>query len=213
VARLHGRHDPVAISAYFSMVTRWITTIGFPIALAVAILRLDLLRLFDTAYEGDTVFMLLLLVPPLLSVTCGLAGNIIVMTGHSMWNLLNSTTVAVVNVLLNLVMIPRYGLIGAVVATVIASTIMSAMQLIEAKTLLNVALIVRQIFKPYVAILPPVALMIVAELWLPALSGNPAGRIAMAAAGAALFFFVLAAQGVESRDVDILFPFLKKKEP
>ncbi|NLN61270.1 MAG: oligosaccharide flippase family protein [Myxococcales bacterium] len=211
VARLHGHHDPAAISEYFSMVARWITTVGYPIALAVALLRLDLLHLFDAAYDDSTAFMLLLLVPPLLSVSFGLAGNILVMTGHSMWNLLNSTTVAAVNVVLNYLLIPRLGLLGAALATVIASATMSLMQLIEVRKLLGVAPIPSQIYKPYVAIAAPVLMVIAVESGLFGVGATLLGRILAAVVGILLFFGILWAQKIEPRDMEILFPFLKKR--
>ncbi|HUT79246.1 MAG TPA: polysaccharide biosynthesis C-terminal domain-containing protein [Polyangia bacterium] len=207
VAKLHGKGDMDGMSESFSMVTRWITSIGLPLALVVVVLRLDLLRLFDSTYDGETLFMLLLLAPPLLSCCCGLAGNIIVMTGHSGWNLFNSATVALVNVGLNLLLIPRFGIIGAAVATVIASVAISALQLVEAKKLLGVGLIPARIYKPYLAVALPVAGILVAHLVGPAM-GSLASRIAVAAVAVALFFVGLLVLKVDERDRRILFPWL-----
>jgi O-antigen/teichoic acid export membrane protein len=209
IAKLHGRGDMGGMSESFSMVTRWITSIGLPLALVVAVLRLDLLRLFDGAYDGETLFMLLLLAPPLFSCCCGLAGNVIVMTGHSGWNLINSTTVAVVNVALNLLLIPRYGIIGAAMATVIASAVISAMQLVEAKKLLGVVLIPARIYKPYLAIALPVAGILIAHLFGPVMD-SLFGRIAAAGLAVVLFFAGLLVLKIDERDRRILFPWLSR---
>ena len=213
VARLHGHHDPAAISEYFSMVTRWITTVGFPVTLAVTVLRLDVLHLFDAAYDGSTVVMLLLLVPPFLAISCGLAGNIIIMTGHSMWNLFNAIVVAAVNIALNIVFIPRYGLTGAALATVIASTTLSALELIEVRRLLGVALIPAKIYKPYVAIAAPVLLVIAVESGRWDAGTTLLGRILVAVIGILLFFGILWAQKMEQRDREIFLPLATQRRP
>jgi O-antigen/teichoic acid export membrane protein len=210
VARLHGRGDMIGMSESFSMVTRWITSLGLPLALAVAVLRLDLLRLFDGTYDGETAFMLLLLAPPLLSCCCGLAGNLIIMTGHSGWNLFNSATVAVVNVVLNLLLIPRFGIIGAAVATVIASSAISALQLIEARKLLGVGLIPARIYKPYLAMALPVAGILAAHMIGPVMD-SLGGRLAAVAVAVVLFVVGLLILKIDERDRRFFFPWLPGK--
>ena len=84
-----------------------------------------------TTLAAAAVLMLWLLVPPILSCSVGLAGNIIVMTGHSTWNLINSVSVALLNVIFNYLLIPQYGLLGAAYATALAATAISIAQLEE----------------------------------------------------------------------------------
>jgi O-antigen/teichoic acid export membrane protein len=214
VARLHEKGDMSGMSETFSMVTRWATSIALPLALIVAILRLDFMHLFDSSYNGETSFLLILLIPPLLSCTLGLAGNIVVITGHSKWNLFNSMTIAFLNVCFNLLLIPKYGMIGAAAATVIASVIFSIMQLVEAKKLVGARLIFSRIYKPFAAIALP-ALLAVASSAFPAILQTLAQRIAVAVVCTAIYVVVLYLMGVDPRDKEALLPrrFREKSPP
>ncbi|MGV8074691.1 MAG: oligosaccharide flippase family protein [Syntrophobacteraceae bacterium] len=159
ITRLYYRKDIQGMNNSFSMISRWTSTAALPAAFFVALYRDELLRLFHPTFTADTSFMILLLIPPILSCTFGLAGNILVMTGHSLWNLINSLTIVGVAALLNIVLIPRFGLIGAALSTVTAATIVSAMQLTESYFFVSSRISIHKIYKPYLAILPSAALI------------------------------------------------------
>jgi O-antigen/teichoic acid export membrane protein len=209
IAKFHEQNNLFAMNDSFSMVSRWIISLGLPLALVVGLLRLDLLRLFDAGYAGDTRFMLLLLAPPLLSCGFGLAGNIVVMTGHAKWNLLNSITVASINTVLNLVFIPKWGMIGAAAATTIAAFCISMLQLVEVYHLVGTHLILKQVYKPWVAVVPATLSVLVlhgfisdlASLW---------GRIILTVLGVVIYTAVLIKMGVEERDKRALIPWYKE---
>ncbi|MDD5306832.1 MAG: polysaccharide biosynthesis C-terminal domain-containing protein [Deltaproteobacteria bacterium] len=204
IARFHERGDLVGLSESFSTVARWTTTIGLPIALAVGLLREDLLRIFHPSFTMDSTFMLLLLVPPVLSCSFGLAGNIVVMTGHSMWNLFNSVTVAALNLLLLWLLIPPFGIVGAAAASLAASTVITIAQLVEAQALVGARLVWARIHKPFTAALPAVA---VGVTWtLTGLDGSLPLRIVGAILGMALFAATLKALGIDPKDRAVLRP-------
>jgi len=167
VARHHAAGEREAFSDVLSRVTRWSTTIAVPLVLVVACLRTEILRFVDASYAAaDNRFFLVLLIPPLLSTAFGLAGNSIVFTGHSRFNLLNSVLVAALNTVFCSLLIPRYGLMGAAVATAIASTLITILQLIELSWLEGVRLRPALIYKPHVGLVLGVAALMLA--WDPA---------------------------------------------
>ncbi len=210
IARLHEQGDLSEMSDSFSMVVRWITTVGLPLALVAALLKEDLLLLFHSSFDGDSTFMFLLLVPPLLSCCFGLAGNIVVMTGHSKWNLFNSLTVAGLNAGFNLALIPRFGIMGAATATVIASTVITIMQLVEARVLVGASLKPARIYKPYLAMVLPTAVAIGATVFL-GMGESLWLRIATAGVCAGVFVAILLALGVDPQDKAAIAPWTKSK--
>lgn len=179
IARHHAAGDRDALEATLARVSRWTTTLIVPALFVVAVLRDDILAFIDPAYTGDTRFVLYLLVPPLLSCAVGLAGNYIVFTGHTRWTLLNSAVVAALNTGLNLVLIPRHGLLGAAVATAIASAVVSTLQLVELRALERVRLRWREVYPPYLGL--AAGGLACAALWDPAQLGGPGSRAALAA--------------------------------
>ncbi|MDY0002877.1 MAG: polysaccharide biosynthesis C-terminal domain-containing protein [Polyangia bacterium] len=198
IARHHARGDISAMNRAFSMVSRWATMVGLPVALLCAIFRQDLIGLFHGSFTVDPLFMLILLLPPILSCTFGIAGNIVVMTGHSMWNLVNSLFVAGLNTLLNYLMIPYWGLMGAAAATLAASAALTAAQLVEADRLVGARLDLGRVWKPYAAALLPLALTILGSRL--ELDGTLAGRLAMGLGALGLFAAMIWLLGLDPED-------------
>jgi O-antigen/teichoic acid export membrane protein len=201
IARYHGQGNRAALSESFTTVARWTTIIGLPIALAVAVVREDLLGIFHPSFVGDSTFMLLLLVAPVLSCSFGIAGNIVVMTGHSLWNLANSLFVAGLNLLLLWLLVPQLGMFGAALASLAAATVITGAQLVEAAKLAGARLVWSDVYKPFAAGAGALAAVFALSLagldaWLP-------GRIAVAAVAVAVFTGLLWLQGLDPRDRDL----------
>jgi O-antigen/teichoic acid export membrane protein len=194
-ARHHARGDKAAFEEALGRLSRWTTAIAVPLVLVVAILRTDLLRFVDASYTQDSTFMVWLLVPPFLSCAFGLAGNCVVYTGHSGWNLFNSVLVGTLNTLLNWLMIPRWGLWGAAVATAIASSLVSGLQMVELYFLEKVRIRAAAVFKPHVAL--AVALAAFALLGDPALLPGFGYRLAAAGAVVAGYGLLMLALRLE----------------
>ena len=153
VARAHAAQDIEGMERALGRVCRWTVTAVIPLIILVLAFREDLLLLVDSGFTGDTTFMLVLFIPPLLSSAVGLAGNFIVYTRHSRWNLLNSFLVAGFNTVFNLALIPRFGLLGAALATAAAATVTAMAQIIELGLLEHVWLRLRFLHKPLVGLL------------------------------------------------------------
>jgi len=151
IARLYGEGKIAELEKQAGTVARWSTTIAMPALLVVVGLRRELMLIFDESYTHDTTFMLLLVVLPLLSCVFGIAGNVIVMTGHSRWNLLNSLLTAALTLGLAPVLVPRWGLMGAAAATLLTAVVVTALQVTQAKRLVGVGVAMRLIYKPLVA--------------------------------------------------------------
>jgi len=60
-----------------------------------------------------------------------MAGNLLLMTGHSRLLLYNSLAAVLLNLALAMLLIPRYGLLGAAIATAVSNFAISAAQLGE----------------------------------------------------------------------------------
>ena len=150
-ARHHAAGERAIFEAVLSRVCRWTTSLAVPVILMVFILREDLLQLVDSSYTHDSLFMAVLLLPPLFSCAFGLAGNSIVYCGHAKWNLFNSLTVAALNTLFNWILIPRYGLMGAALATACAAGLITILQLIELWWIEGIKSAAKRGLKPHLA--------------------------------------------------------------
>nr|WP_321468508.1 oligosaccharide flippase family protein [uncultured Desulfobulbus sp.] len=161
IVRQHQAGDNVGMGATMTTVSRWIISIALPVAIVIGILRQDILLLFHATFTSTASFMLFLLIPPLLSCSFGLAGNIVVMTGYSLVNLGNSVLVAASTLMFNALLIPRFGLMGAAMATMLASVLITLLQLVEARYLIGVRIDWPRLKAPYLAVLPAALLLAV----------------------------------------------------
>ena len=208
ISRLWAERNREEMNRSFSMVFRWTTTFAFPIALLIFVFRQDLLRIFHSSYTDDTTFMVLLLVPALLNCSIGLAGHLMAMTGHSLWNLANSIAIAGVSLLFNALLIPRYGILGAAGASALAGTLIYFLVLLEARLVLGVTLIWKRIYKPLLAAVP--ALVITFVFTSQGLATHLALRVVLALLNTLSFAAALAALKLEPGDREALFPWFRR---
>lgn len=190
IARHHAAGDRQSLIRDLSRVTRWTTTLIVPAVLASVVLRDDILALVDPSFgpaSGESsLFVVMLLVPPLLSCSLGLAGNTIVWTRHSTWNLVNSSLIALLNTGFNWLMIPWLGLEGAAIATVAASLMVSLLQLGELWMLERAFIAPSAVYKPWLGFALGLGALLL--VWDPATLGTVGLRIGLAGALVASFF-------------------------
>jgi O-antigen/teichoic acid export membrane protein len=119
---LAGRRSDRA-RGVFQTATAWLMTVSWPPYLALAIFAPVVLRLFGPAYvEGATVVTVLALAR-ILATGVGPVDIVLLMAGRSSLSSMNAAAALSANVALNLVLIPRYGLVGAALAWVVSTAI------------------------------------------------------------------------------------------
>ena len=109
------------------------------------------------SWSGGRLYPWLLCVGPLMSCFFGLAGNLLLMTGHSRLLLYNSLGAGLLNLVLAALFIPHGGLLGAAAATAIANFSISFAQIIEMRRLERYKLHWRYYRRTLIAGLLPVA--------------------------------------------------------
>jgi O-antigen/teichoic acid export membrane protein len=190
VARLHSGGQRRVLEETMGRVARWTTSLIAPVVLALVVLRGDVMRLASPDYGQRSLFVAVLLIPPFTNCAYGLAGACLMFTGWSRVTLANSLSVALLNTGLTYLLIPRYGMLGAAVATAIATSIMTGLQMIELQKLERVAIRWRAVWKPHAAF--AAGLLPIAALWDPA-HLVPVGRAAVVVAACAIYGAVLLA--------------------
>jgi len=208
IVRLHAQGNLEQMNTSFSMVSRWTTTLALPLTIVVLFFRGELVGLAADSFTGDTTFMLWLAVPPLLSCAVGISSNLIVMTGHARWNLLNALLSGLLNGALNYLLIPEYGLAGAAFATATSTLIVSSITLLEARLLLGVTWMLSQVYKPLLAGLCAAVVAAAWSLWRP--EQDVASHAIGCTLSLATYFSVLLTLGVPEEDRRALMPWRRK---
>lgn len=157
-ALLHQQRDRAGLIELLNKSSRWTTSLVGIALIVVASLLPEYLTLLATSHDmshevGDLRFAWVLLLAPFINCAWGLAGNILVAAQRQKWTLLNSAMTALLNTLLNMALIPSWGLLGAAIATVFATLSVSALQLLELTALERVGLKWSKVRQPYIALI------------------------------------------------------------
>jgi O-antigen/teichoic acid export membrane protein len=137
VAELVYAGEIQKLNGLLKVVTRWLIIIAAPLYLVVLLLPDLILSAFDPAYATGVEALSILMVGQVIYLACAPAGTTLVMSGHSMLNMVNGIIAVAVNLTLNSILIPRYGILGAATASSIAISLWPLMRLFEVRWLLG----------------------------------------------------------------------------
>jgi O-antigen/teichoic acid export membrane protein len=126
LAALHAQGKTRDMQELLAGVTPWITVPALTVTLLLVVAGWQLLRLFGPGFEAGYVALLLLAAGHLVASANGPAALILNMTGHQDWAGLTYGGAALTNIALNALLIPRFGIAGAALATALTTIGMSA---------------------------------------------------------------------------------------
>jgi O-antigen/teichoic acid export membrane protein len=137
VAELVYARDMDRLNALLKIVTRWLIVISAPLYIGVLLLPDLILALFDPAYLAGTTALGVLMAGQAIYVACAPTGACLTNAGYAMLNLINGLVAVAINVALNLLWIPEYGIMGAAGASASALSLWSLLRVIEVHVLLK----------------------------------------------------------------------------
>ncbi|WP_160132616.1 oligosaccharide flippase family protein [Halococcus salsus] len=130
-SRMYSNNERGALEALFTRVTRWTFTLALLPAVGLFIYSSQVLSIFGEGFRAGMAVLSLFVLSSLLNSATGPTEYTLMMTDHQYLLLANRWGGGISNVILNYLFITRYGLIGAVSATVIISAIVDIASLIE----------------------------------------------------------------------------------
>jgi len=109
---------PASARALYQASTAWIVGLTWPVYLAVGFLADWYLRLFGGEYANEEARMVVWILVPamMISSACGVVDSMLAMAGKTSWQLIDVSISLLVNVGLNLALIPSMGVVGAAIA-------------------------------------------------------------------------------------------------
>ena len=122
-----GSHERA--SKLYQTATAWLTAISFPIYITMAVYPTFFLEVFGSDFEQGATPLVILALVMLVNMSTGPVGVVLLMAGKSFWNLANTTLALTVNVILSLILIPRFGITGAALAWAVSILIQNLLPL------------------------------------------------------------------------------------
>lgn len=136
ISRRWAQHDRAGAFAIVRKYSRFMLALALVILLAIGVLREYILAVFGPEYREQGVYPLLVLgVGYFFVLAAGPLGIFMTMTGNHRRYLHNNIAACVINVVLNLILIPLYGVNGACFATAVALAIKNILLYVQFKTI------------------------------------------------------------------------------
>lgn len=109
-----SRHDDA--ESLYQVATWWLIGLTWPLYIAFALFAPLALRIFGEGFAAGAPALVILSLAMLVNLGTGNATTFLLMAGKSSWHLVNTVLSLTINVGLNLMLIPRYGMTGAAIA-------------------------------------------------------------------------------------------------
>jgi len=133
---IYAQKHPDMFKQVYQAATRWIWIINLAFVLPLLIFAKPILSiLFGNVYGAATLALIVLLVGRFIDFGLLAGSNVLMVVKRTKLLLFNNLVAAALNVILNLIFIPRYGIVGAALGTSIAVSVQAVMVLIETKVL------------------------------------------------------------------------------
>jgi len=198
IADSYHRRDMTQLEEIFRVNTKWGIYCITPLVLVIAFAAQDVMRVvFGAAYAAGATTLLILTIGQFANIATGGTGVILIMTGHQTTWLRLSMAILIANLALNLVLVPRWGMVGAAVATATTVGGLFTISLFIVYRTLHLWPYDRRYLKGIVAALGAAVLLFGLRLLaLPPLTN----LVLMAATATAAFFGLLLALGLDPED-------------
>ncbi|OGD27397.1 MAG: hypothetical protein A2Y56_03390 [Candidatus Aminicenantes bacterium RBG_13_63_10] len=210
VADFLSRDKKEDLSRHFKTVVYWAFSLTLPLAALLVIFARPVLRFFGEAFTAAAGPLIVLAGGWAAHALLGLGGTVITMSGRSKLQLLNNIFLLAVNVALHLLLIPRYGILGAAAATAGSVVLYDILTLAEVRFLLGLSPFRPDLLKPLAA----VGLAVGGSLALGSIFRAGRGSLLYLAAGSGLFLLVYGAAmlglGIRDEDRTVLGKILSK---
>jgi O-antigen/teichoic acid export membrane protein len=135
---MFARGDRQGANRVYQATTAWLILLTWPLYLLAVSFGPQIITVFGHSYRAGATVMVILGLTMLLATGCGQVDMVLVTTGRSSWSLINGLLAVVVNVGLDVTLIPRYGITGAAIgwsAAIIITNLMPLAQVAAAMRL------------------------------------------------------------------------------
>lgn len=123
--------DRSRLRQVFATSTAWLMLLSWPLYLTMIVMAPSLLAVFGERYVVAERVLMILGGAMLVATAVGPVDIVLLMSGKSLWNLLNTTVAVASNVVLNLLLIPHLGITGAAIAWAVSILLNNLLPLLQ----------------------------------------------------------------------------------
>lgn len=151
IAEIYSRGNIDRLAYQLKAVTRWIFTLTLPVALVIFLEAPDIMAVLKPEYIAGTPILQMLTLSHLASVMVGPVAVLLTMTRYARLNLLDLFLTLILSLILDFLLIPRYGAFGAAIAGTVSITFVNVLRLVQVYQNLGIHPYNWSTFKPILA--------------------------------------------------------------
>jgi O-antigen/teichoic acid export membrane protein len=134
LAELFALDDRHGTNLVYQATTAWLILLTWPLYLLAIVYGPQVLAVFGHSYNAGASVMVILSFAMLLGTATGQVDVVLITAGRSTWSLANGVLVLAVNVVLDVLLIPGYGILGAAIGWAAAITVSNLVPLAQLAT-------------------------------------------------------------------------------
>jgi len=131
IADLYHNKQYETLKNMYSNITRWIVLLTAPITLWMIIFSKEILSIFGREYAAGNLVLIFLTLGQFVNAFVGSNGLMLSMSGHQKFEMINGVVVALSNILLNIFLVPKLGIVGSAIAGSIAIAAVNIIKSVE----------------------------------------------------------------------------------
>tara|TARA_B100000123_G_C25634360_1_gene385942 strand:- start:39 stop:854 length:816 start_codon:yes stop_codon:yes gene_type:complete len=167
ISQFHSEQNVNKMNEAYKLVSRWLLVFSIPISVVFVLFPGNILALFGQEYTASSSILIILTVATLIQAIFGAASPTLGMTGFPKIVLINTAIAFSMNFILNIFLIPKFGVEGAAFATLSTLSIVGCVRALQVRMILKMNFLSFKMIKPVISgILTYVLLMKIKPLML-----------------------------------------------
>lgn len=130
--------DTASATELYRASTAWLVLVTWPMYLTMIVFAQPLLLVFGRSYTTGATTIVLIACSMLVSTAVGVVDTVLAMGGRTSWNLGNAALALTVNIGLDVLLIPRHGILGAAIGWAVAIVIRNVAAVLQVSLRLGV---------------------------------------------------------------------------
>lgn len=137
IAELYSQGEMRKLGTMYQVVNKWTITLSLPLFCIASLFCKPLLQLSGASFVGAWPLLVVSAMGSMINAATGSVGYVLLMTGHQKVSFINSLISVLLNVVLGVLLIPRFGAMGTALGTTITLLLVNIVRFFEVRLLLK----------------------------------------------------------------------------
>jgi O-antigen/teichoic acid export membrane protein len=138
IANLYANGKTERLQILLTRSARIIFLIGFLLTMGIIFFRKEILTLFGNDFLEGQYALIVLCIGQFINILCGSVGLLLILTGNQRFSIYSLAAGTTINIILNLILTPRFGIIGTAISSAAGLAVWNLMMYIFVRKKLGI---------------------------------------------------------------------------